>query len=150
MKKTIAILLALVMLLGLCACGAKEEEPAGSVIEDVNDIVDYGDSQIYTDEDIAPAVKLIEDQIGSWEGAELTSLRYAGDEAVTEENLAWMNELEGADAANPFTQVIEFISDFHVGDAGETSFEANHDYTDYQWWLARTEGGEWQLMTWGY
>ena len=131
MKKTIAILLSLVLLLGLCACGAKEEEPAGSVTEGEPSVVDYGESELYTDE-------------------ELKSLRYAGDEAVTEENLAWMNELAGKDAEQPFTQVIEFVSDFHVGENAETTFEADHDYTGWQWWLARTEGGDWQLLTWGY
>ena len=150
MKKTIAILLSLVLLLGLCACGAKEEEPAGSVTEGEPSVVDYGESELYTDEDIAAAVKLIEAQIDSWEGVELKSLRYAGDEAVTEENLAWMNELAGKDAEQPFTQVIEFVSDFHVGENAETTFEADHDYTGWQWWLARTEGGDWQLLTWGY
>ena len=99
------------------------------------------------------AIALINDQIGQWEGVELKSLRYAGDEAMTEENVAWLNELEGADSENPFTQVIEFVSDFHVGaDIDQTvlTFEPDTDYTDYQWWLARTEGGEWQLMSMGY
>ena len=24
------------------------------------------------------------------------------------------------------------------------------EYTDWQWWLARSEGGDWELLTWGY
>lgn len=153
MKKTIALLLAAMMLFALCACGAKEEAPAGSEAEEAAQTVDYGASELYTTEEMDSAIALINDQIGQWEGVELQNVRYAGDEAVTEENLAWINSLEGADSETPFTQVIEFVSDFHVSaDIDQTvlTFEPDTDYTDYQWWLARTEGGEWQLMSTGY
>lgn len=153
MKKTIALLLAAMMLFALCACGAKEEAPAGSEAEEAAQTVDYGASELYTTEDMDSAIALIRDQIGQWEGVELQNVRYAGDEAVTEENLAWLNSLEGADSENPFTQVIEFVTDFHVSaDIDQTvlTLEPDTDYTDYQWWLARTEGGEWQLMSMGY
>ena len=154
MKKTIALLLAAMMLFALCACGAKEEAaPAGSEAAEAAQTVDYGTSELYTTEDMDAAIALIRDQIGQWEGVELQNVRYAGDEAVTEENLAWLNSLEGADSENPFTQVIEFVTDFHVSaDIDQTvlTLEPDTDYTDYQWWLARTEGGEWQLMSMGY
>lgn len=153
MKKTIALLLAAMMLFALCACGAKEEAPAGSEAEEAAQTVDYGASELYTTEDMDAAIALIRDQIGQWEGVELQNVRYAGDEAVTEENLAWLNSLEGADSENPFTQVIEFVTDFRVSaDIDQTvlTLEPDTDYTDYQWWLARTEGGEWQLMSMGY
>ena len=154
MKKTIALLLAAMMLFALCACGAKEEAaPAGSEAEEAAQTVDYGASELYTTEEMDSAIALINDQIGQWEGVELKSLRYAGDEAMTEENVAWLNELEGADSENPFTQVIEFVTDFHVSaDIDQTvlTLEPDTDYTNYQWWLARTEGGEWQLMSMGY
>ena len=26
----------------------------------------------------------------------------------------------------------------------------NEELKDYGWWLAREEGGEWHLLTWGY
>ena len=32
---------------------------------------------------------------------------------------------------------------------GGGAWEANEEYT-WSWWLARSEGGEWNLMTWGY
>ena len=34
--------------------------------------------------------------------------------------------------------------------APRESYASDEEYFDYQWWLARTEGGEWQLLTWGY
>jgi len=30
------------------------------------------------------------------------------------------------------------------------AWEADKEYTDWQWWLAREEGGDWELLTWGY
>ena len=28
------------------------------------------------------------------------------------------------------------------------TFNPDEDYTDYQWWLARTEGGSWEHPSW--
>ena len=30
------------------------------------------------------------------------------------------------------------------------TWEADKEYTDWEWWLARTADGGWQLLTWGY
>lgn len=41
--------------------------------------------------------------------------------------------------------------DFHSSEnVSGTAFEADHDYTDYQWWLARTADGGWNIVTFGY
>ncbi len=76
-------------------------------------------------------------------GCELKSIRYAGDEAVTEENLKRMNEI-APDAE--YTQVIEFLMDFHSSDnTSDTSFEADRDYKDHHWWLARSDDSGWEI-----
>ena len=49
----------------------------------------------------------------------------------------------------PFTQCIAFDSSFHSPENGGGAWEANEEYT-WSWWLARSEGGKWKLMTWGY
>lgn len=49
-----------------------------------------------------------------------------------------------------FTQCIEFVSDFHSPKAGGGAWEMDSEYTAWQWWLARTDNGEWNLITWGY
>ena len=62
-----------------------------------------------------------------------------------------MNELEEAnDAVEHFTQCIMFRSDFHSPKHGGGAWNEDTEYTDWQWWLARSENGEWKLMTWGY
>ena len=110
--------------------------------------IDLGSSEIYTEEDLKDAVIQIECKFAFWGDVDLKSIKYAGDEAVTEENLAWMNEL--APDAN-YTQVAEFLMDFHTPeDVGELTFNPDSDYTDYQWRLARTADGGWEIVTFGY
>ena len=38
---------------------------------------------------------------------------------------------------------------FRCAENGGGAWEANEEYT-WSWWLARSEGGKWKLMTWGY
>jgi D-alanyl-D-alanine carboxypeptidase len=41
--------------------------------------------------------------------------------------------------------------DFHTPkEIGELTFNPDADYTDYQWWLARTADGGWEIVTFGY
>lgn len=110
--------------------------------------IDLGSSNIYTESDLTDAVIQIKCKFAFWGGAELKSIRYAGDESVTDENLAWVNEL--VPDAN-YTQVADFLMDFRTPeDVGELSFNADYDYTDYHWWLARTADGGWEIVTSGY
>ncbi|MBQ9673581.1 MAG: M15 family metallopeptidase [Ruminococcus sp.] len=110
--------------------------------------IDYGKFDIYSKEDLEAAVIQIKCQFASWEGCELKRIRYAGDEAVTDENLKRLNEI------NPdgkYTQVAEFFMDFHTPkDVGELTFKADTDYKDYNWWLGRTEDDGWEIVDKGY
>lgn len=138
MKRNIALILALLLCAAvLAACGKKQAEPT----------IDYGSSTLYSREDMDAAVALIRTEFGTWEGCELHSLRYASDECCSEENLAWMNSLREGEG---FTRCIEFLSDFHSPKKGGGAWEPDFEYKDWQWWLARTDGGEWTLLTWGY
>ncbi len=109
--------------------------------------VDYGTSALYTEEELKDAAIQVKCQFAFFDGCELHSLRYAGDECSSEETIAWMNEL---DEGNDYVQVAEFLCDFHTPADGDIVLEPDQEYTDYEWWLARTEEGGWQLLTWGY
>ena len=65
------------------------------------------------------------------------------------DNIEWMNDLRTEDNKEAFTQCIAFKSSFRSPKNGGGAWEANEEYT-WSWWLARCEGGEWKLMTWGY
>ena len=104
--------------------------------------IDYGTSEIYTEDELKDAVIQIKCKFAFWGDVDLKSIRYAGDEKATDEMLAKMNEI------NPdgkYTQVAEFLMDFHTPkEIGELTFNPDADYTDYQWWLARTADGGWE------
>ena len=143
MKKGITILVSILLLLALTACGG--EKTTGPE-------VDYGSSDLYSKEEMDAAITAIRAEFDTWDGCELHTLRYAGDESASQENLDWMNELRKDGDA--FTQCIEFLSDFHSpkdeAASSALGLEADREYQDWQWWLARSEDGDWQLMTWGY
>ena len=113
---------------------------------DTDPVIDYGDSALYTEEELVEATVQIKCKFASFNGCELHALRYAGDDCSSEENLKWLNEL----GDNEYVQVAEFLSDFHSPVEGGGPWEADTEYTDWQWWLARTEVGGWELLTWGY
>ena len=110
--------------------------------------IDYGTSEIYTEDELKDAVIQIKCKFAFWGDVDLKSIRYAGDEKATDEMLAKMNEI------NPdgkYTQVAEFLMDFHTPkEIGELTLTADKDYTDYQWWLGRTADGGWEIVTFGY
>ena len=109
--------------------------------------IDCGDSKLYTQAELGAAVERIKTEFAAWEGCELHSIRYAGDENCTEENLKWMNELN---KDGNYTQVAEFMMDFHSPVEQIGAWEADREYMDYQWWLARSADGSWDIVTYGY
>lgn len=110
--------------------------------------IDYGTSEIYTEDELKDAVIQIKCKFAFWDGCELKNIRYAGDEAVTDENLARMNKIS---PDSKFTQVVEFLMDFKTSkDIKDTTLVADREYNDYQWWLARTADGGWEVVTFGY
>ncbi|MBR2677287.1 MAG: M15 family metallopeptidase [Solobacterium sp.] len=108
--------------------------------------IDYGNSSVYTKEDMDPVITQIKCKFAEWNGCELKRIRYAGDECITEENLEWLRSI----GDKSYVKVIEFLMDFHTAKDMQGAWESDHDYTDYQWWLAATEDGSWDIVTWGY
>ena len=111
-------------------------------------VIDLSGSALYTEEELLDAMLAVKCSFASFAGCELHAVRYAGDEAGNEENLAWLNSLnEGAN----YTQVAELLTDFHSPvEGGPYAWEPDTEYIDYQWWLARSEGGGWEIVSRGY
>ena len=140
MKRFLCFLLLPALLLGLMGCKSQVT-------------IDYGTSALYTKEDMDEAIQLIRQEFDTWTGCELHSIRYTSDDNCNDKNLSWMNDLaEARGEDRSFTQCIFFESSFHSPKKGEDAGAWNPDeeYTGWQWCLARTEGGPWKLMTWGY
>lgn len=142
MKKIITVMLCIVLVLLFAGCGKNGDT---SKVE-----IDYGASSVYSKEEIDSAIEIIKKQFASFEGCELHSLSYMPDEECNNaDNIEWMNDLRTDDNKEAFTQCIAFKSSFRSPKNGGGAWEANEEYT-WSWWLARSEGGEWNLMTWGY
>ena len=103
-------------------------------------------SEIYERQDLAAAVYLITGELDTWEGCELRKLAYAGDACASPENIAWLN---GLAEGRSFDQCLCFLTDLRAPENGGHGLEPDAEYTDYPWWLARENGGDWQLVTWG-
>ena len=102
----------------------------------------------YTDEELHDAVVQIKCRFAYWDGCELKSIRYAGDDSVTELNL---RELNDDDPDVNYTSIAKFLMDFHTPkDVGELSFNEDTEYKDYLWWLARTDDNKWKIVINGY
>ena len=138
-------MLMLLIVLLLVSCASKNESATV--------VIDYGSSDIYSKTDMDKAIKLIQEEFNTWDDCELHTLRYAGDNCNSADNIAWMNDLsEAQNLGLTVSQCIEFVSDFHspVNPKNDTAWEADAEYTDWQWYLAREDGGPWHLLTWGY
>ena len=119
---------------------------AGEIIYNTVDEEVVEEAALYTQEDLAAAINIINNVVNSeWtvtvENFEAT---YAGDE-VSRENLSYCQSLN-ADV----TECAVFTSSFHIPEQ-ETEmagwFEPNTDMNDYSWYLGRTTGGEWTVLT---
>ncbi len=142
MKKIFAAALSFICIFALVACGSKTPPEIK---------IDYGTSSVFSQEEMDAAIELIEKEFSTWDGCELHSISYSSDEECSADNVAWMNDLEEAnDAEETFTQCIMFKSSFHSPKNGGGAWNPDQEYTDWQWWLARSDGGQWKLMTWGY
>lgn len=124
--------------------GISLEEYLGQV-EPANATVDYGTSALFTEAERKAAVAALRAELDTWTGCELHSIRYAGDGCCSAENLAWMNSLR---ENGQFTECIEFLTNFHSPAENSGGLDPDAEYIDYQWWLARTGGGDWELVTW--
>ena len=107
--------------------------------------IDYGSSGIYSKEDMDEAITLIKDRFYSWEGCKLYSIYYT-DDSFCQREVDYVNTL--ADDGVVYTECIVFRTRFRSPIFGGGAWNANSEY-DWSWYLARTDGGDWELLTWG-
>ena len=124
--------------------GITLEEYLGKATDSLE--INYGESDIYDEDEIDEAILLVKCEFAGWKGVDLKNIRYAGDEADSDENLAWLESVGGQHYIN----AIELLTDFHTSEDAADALEKDHDYTDYQWWLGSTDDGEWEIVTFGY
>lgn len=134
-KRWIALTLVFLLLLTFAACGKKTNGGYTVVVP--------SDAH-YSEQDIRAAMRVaVRHFEQEFDGCTLLSICY--DEAkVKDAEPEWAAQYDADEA-------IVLLSSFHVdGSGGDGSFNANSDYTDWQWILVRSNGGAWELKTWGY
>ena len=107
--------------------------------------IDYGTSDVYSQADMDSAINQIKDTFSKWEGCKLYSISYT-DDGLCERELDYCNTL--ADDGVVYDQCIVFRTSFRSPIFGGGAWNANFKY-DWSWYLARTNNGEWELLTWG-
>lgn len=142
MKKIFCIALCILMLGSLYACNVNSEP--GNV---ENVTVNYGVSEKYSKKDIDAAIQVVFDEFSTWNGFELYTIHYTGDENCNDNQLEYCNSLS---SDKNFVECIVFSSSFHTAKHCDNGFNSDEDYDDWRWYLARESDGEWQLLTWGY
>ena len=132
-KRWAALLLALLLILSLAACGKTQ----GYTV-----IVPY--DAHYSEKEIRAAMRVAVRYFEKeFDGCKLLSIYYE-EAKVKDAEPAWAAQYNADEA-------IVLLSSFHVdAGGGDGSLNANSDYTGWQWILVRSGGGKWQLKTWGY
>ena len=91
--------------------GVTLEEYLGEGAPTADYEVDYGESEVYSQEDMDAAIAVIMAEFGGWEGCTMRSISFT-DDVLCEEDLDYVNELR-EEGAPEFTQAIVFSSNFH-------------------------------------
>ncbi len=136
MKRVSVVVLAVVIFAMFTACAKTSEYT-----------LEYGESQMYSNEDIESAAKTVVNEFNSFHGCVLYSLEYAGDEKCNDE-LSYVNSLR-EDGEEEFSDCLVFYSEFRSPKKGGGAWTPNDIYT-WSWYLGRETDGEWVLMTYGY
>ena len=140
MKKALILIVMVFITITAASCGKDETDTA----DKAGVTVDYGSSKLYSNEEIDAAIEIVKTEFSSWEGCELHSIKYAGDECNSEENIKWLNDLSDE---GRITSCIELLTDFHSPKEGD-AWEPDKEFTGWKWWLGRLKDGKWVLLTW--
>ena len=102
---------------------------------------------LYSEEDLNAAKAVITETVNGWEvKVESFNSEYAGDETAN-------NNLEYCKSLNSdVTECAVFTSSFHIPEQDEGvqmawGFEPNTDMNGWSWYLGRTAGGSWTVLT---
>ena len=117
------------------------------------DMSTWDAAPLYTEEDLKAAEKVINDEgFGKMTvKVENIKLAYMGDEKANEE-LEYCKTFEEKEWLK-VDECVVFESEFFIPEQDAQmawAFEPNTTLTGYQWYLGRTKGWEWKILTMGY
>ena len=140
MKKYLSVIMLTVICILGCSC---RYAPPGDVS---NVQITSVQSEIYSEEDINSAIDVIKDYFSRvCLGCTLQEIGYAGDDEY------WLSRMQEWKIKYDADEVIILISKFYSDEPGEdTGMRPHLTYGNYQWRLARNEGGQWEHKDHGY
>ena len=148
--KLAVCLMAVLMLFVFTACsgGSSDNQTAQDDAAGKSDpVIDYGNSELFSAEELEEAAIQIQSAFATWEGCEMHKLSYAGDENNTAENIEWLNSLaEGTE----YVSACKFLCDFHSPVESIGAWEPDHEYENYEFWLGKTAEGNFDIVSFGY
>lgn len=131
MKKIFTFMLVFVLLFAV-GCGAVSDADT-----------DLGHSKSYDEKELEDAAHQINKHFRAmYNGCTLLTVKYDGD-ATAKDNLDYCRELE---PDKDYVDCVVFTSSFETSEHCDTTLEPNQTYEDWQWYLAREKGGEWELV----
>lgn len=115
---------------------------AGKVDEAV---VEYGQSKLYSKEDMDEAVDILKEEFKEFNGCQLHEIFYISDEC-SEDKLIELNE-----QGNSYAQCMVFGTSFHSPKFSvKDGWDKDVEYTDWQWIFVKDVSGTWQLVSYGH
>ena len=116
-------------------------------------VIDYGESEHFTHEQMDAAIAEIKDRFLTWYGCEMHSIAYTSD-ARSASEYRYYAGLESRKTGKNYVDGIAFTSSFHTPPEGQgdpySGLQADDEYTGWEWILLLSESGRWELVTWGY
>lgn len=106
-------------------------------------------SDVYTEAEMeAASDAILADSFWDEMNARVLDIHYIGDEQS--EN--YLASVQGRFPDSDYTECAVFNTDFRSAFLAKNAapLEPREVYTDYQWVLARTDGGDWEVVTSGY
>ncbi len=138
MKKFICVIITLLLMFSLCAC-AKGDEAKG-FFEDASIVLNEYDK--LPDDEWKEVLSIVEKEFETWPGFIMHHIEdvYVGTDTSYCEMLS-----DGAE----FDMCVTLKSSFTTGENAWSGFAENVTYENFNWYLARTKDGEWQLVEYG-
>lgn len=100
-------------------------------------------SEVYTANDITSGMEVVLERFQGKSDMVLLRLSYIGDEELPDYQ-DWADR-------NDADEVIVFLTDYYVSHfSNNPTLNTGFKYENYNFILVRTNGGEWQLVDWGY
>ena len=133
MKKATALLLAAIMTVLLCACGAERAVP-----------IEPWESEIYTDGEVLDAIEVVLDRFEGSKDLKLLQIKY--DEACTQREIKYRSAHYGEET------VIVLLADIYaeLDSMAVGPFSPGRTCKDYQFVLTRNKLGRWTIADSGY